>query len=466
MLHAKKAQSTAFILTHAATAQGEAAKESDLRGLVAGEQHSLQMPICVIAKKRMEDAKSKDELDHELLVSIKRASLRKSMSQVLSATGSVVEASLRDTAKGLLSVPPEQLEEYVYERGHMEGVSELHVVERIITSQIGKRLQNFFGTDQRAQESASRLRKLRGVKIGRASGAPHPTLVQYRQDEVFESAELINNSYAPISCGDVFAVDRHEKDLKKVSAMFVVLAQSCDIALRPTKQFRNKETAVLVPLVKMKEQEDPNGLGVIPCDLMGAKWRCDFDRATHVSVPVLDLASFRTDGRVRLDEAQAMPTDLVPSHERICEERIRNPNKVIAGKIPTDNQGCAQHPSLQLTFDYENEFSHFYIGRLKEAKPANGAADIPQLPKRVTWRLQRIGRICAPYSIGFLEEYLRDMGRRAFDRDFVATPETREAGKAAVNPDPIPAEPATILSKKAGAKNELRVSEASELTKK
>lgn len=453
LLHASGTQSTAFILTHATTAQNEASQEASLRSSLAAENGLLQMPICVIAKKRMEDAKSKEELDHELLVSIKRASLRKSMSQVVSAADTVIKDAFRDTAEGLLNVPPEQLEEYVYERGYMEGVSELHVVERILTSQIGQKLQNFFGNDKRAQESASRLRKLRGINIKRASEAPDPRLVQYRHDEVFEAEDLINRSYAPISCGDVFAVDKHEKDLKNISAMFVVLAQPCDIALRPKDRFRAKETAVLVPLVKLKAKDDAGGPGVLPCDLNGAKWRCDLDKATLVSVPILDLASFRDDGRVRIDQAQSKPDDLLPSHERIYVPRVESPLKVIAGRFPVDDQGRAAHPSLRLTFGYENEFSHFYTARLKDAKAANGAARIPELPKRVTWGLQRVGRIRPPYSLSFLEEYLRDMGRRAFDRDFIATPES-EAAEAGAKPVPIVAEQA------------MGVSEASEPTKK
>lgn len=419
LLHSKKSQSTAFIFTHAATAEDEAKKEAELRQLVAGEQ-SLYMPICVIAKKRTEN-KSKEQLDQELLVSIKRASLRKSMSEVLSAGVSVVDEAFRKTAEGLLSIPPEQLEEYVYERGHIEGVSELHVVERIVTSQIGKKLQQFFGTDSRALASASRLRKVRAIELGRSNGNPDQTLVQYRYDEVFESAELINSSYSPIACGDVFAVDDHEKDVKKISAMFVLLAQPCDIALRPEKAFRGKENALLVPLKKMDQEDDPNSSGILPCELHGFKWRCNFDNATQANVRILDLASFRTDGRVKFEEGQEKPTDLLPSHERIYDDRVRNPNKILIGQIPVDTQGCAQHPSLQLSFGFENEFSHFYVGRVKEAKPANPSAKIPELFKRVTWRLRRIGRIRAPHSIDFLEEYLRDMGRRAFDRDFVAS---------------------------------------------
>lgn len=444
-LHTSNSQSTAFILTHAATAETEAAKEHELRASIVGEGgNTLLMPVCVIAKKRIEDATSNEQLENELLVSIKRASLRKSMSQVISAAEPVVTEAFRETAAGLLSIPPEQLEEFVYERGYREGVSELHVVERILTSQIAQKLQRLFGTDTNALESASRLRRLRGIRIGGPSAAPDPQLARYRLDEVWESAELINGSYSPISCGDVFAVDRHEKDVKGISAMFVVLAQPCDIALRPKERLRTRETAVFVPLVKLKPKDAIDGPGVLPCDLQDAKWRCDFDKATLVSVPILDLASFRKDGRVRFDEAQDMPADLLPSHERAYKVRVGNPSKVIAGKIHVDGQGCAMHPSLQLTFGFENEFSHFYVGRLKDPKAAHPVAKIPALPKRVTWRLQRVGHIRPPHSISFLEEYLREMGRRAFDIDFMSAPDSAESAVTALEPVIAKKDPAVV----------------------
>ena len=111
----------AFILTHEADKKGEVQKEAELLGLMETDE-ALQIPICVVAKERLLTPDEDGDVAEDLMIAVKRAALRKSFSAVVYSAKDVVAAAFDVAAKALLSVPPEQLEEYVFERGYKEGV--------------------------------------------------------------------------------------------------------------------------------------------------------------------------------------------------------------------------------------------------------------------------------------------------------------------------------------------------------
>jgi hypothetical protein len=173
----------AFILTHEADKKGEVQKEAELLGLMETDE-ALQIPICVVAKERLLTPDEDGDVAEDLMIAVKRAALRKSLSAVVYSAKDVVAAAFDVAAKALLSVPPEQLEEYVFERGYKEGVSELHVVERILTSQIAQKLRTFFGTNDAVLTGAQRLRELRGITLASAVIEADPRLAEFRLAEV------------------------------------------------------------------------------------------------------------------------------------------------------------------------------------------------------------------------------------------------------------------------------------------
>jgi hypothetical protein len=416
LLWQQKSRGTAFILTHEAEVSAEAAKESELRGILIQEDPSqLGIPVCVISKQRILDEEDDDALQNALKVSIKRAGLRRSLSDVVSRTANVVQDSFHVAANLLLSIPPEQLEAYVFERGYKEGVSELHVVERILSSHISQDLRMFFGTDKVALTGVKRLRSLRSIDLKAMDAGPDKTLSVFRLAEVWEPSELINQSLAPISCGDVFEADPLELAATAMSKRFMVLAQLCDVAIRPNTD-RGVANAVFVPLIKASHSDKVDAKKPkLPCEIDGHHWACDFRSATQVRLNILDLASFRTDGRVRVDQGHAPSGDLFPAQIRVYNKRTSESTKVLQRDTLVDAA-----PDLNLTFDSKGMFSQFYGPSLRTAKRKSKDGEAPALPKRVTWNLRRCGRVRVPYSVALLNQYVSVMSRQAFDLDFIA----------------------------------------------
>ena len=384
----------------------------------------------------MFDFENAEALNTALLTAIKRSGLRRSLFEVIDRVRGTITLSFQNAAEKLLSIPPEQLEAFVFERGYKEGVSELHVVERIITAQLGQDMRMFFGTDEAALRSIYRLRDLRDIPLRMNGVVPDENLARFRKAEIWEAEELINRSYSPIACGDVFEYDVGEKDTAANPRRFVVLAQPCDIALRPDGK-RAHDMAFFAQLKRGEGGQAKAKIYPLPFKLDGEQWVCSFHDVTVVRLSVLDLASFRADGRVRVDDGHSAPHGLLASQHKIYVRRTKPATKVLAAAIPVKGGGLLTD-GLQLCVSQDSPFKKVFCPTfepIRNPKPENDPSDNL---KRVTWRLRRCGRIRHPYVAALLDQYLDVIGRHAFDLDFmdvdIVNPAENESSTAT---DPI-----------------------------
>ncbi|GAA0317972.1 hypothetical protein GCM10009087_30450 [Sphingomonas oligophenolica] len=416
----EKSSGTAFILTHETDISGEAKSESELRSQLT-DLGGLGVPLCVIAKERLYDnPEDADAMAEALRVGVKRAGLRKSVHDVLHEAQKTLHQAIDDAANNLLSVPPEQLESHVFERGYKEGVSELHVVERAITAHLGKSAREFFGTDEKVLDNAKRLRALRGITLKPINMSPDVHLTAFREAEVWESDELLNRALTPIACGDVFEVDSDESATAASKQKFVLLGQPCDISLRPDEKKRAQDTAFLVPLKNKTVEGKPDPKApLLPFTLRGEQWACDFRNASVVKLSILDLASFRPDGRVRVDDGHSAPEHLLAGQQKVYDDRTAQPSVALAAAVKLD-AGTTINMAFQLAFSSADAFRHIHTAVFEPATATRANKQTIKRPKRVTWRLRRCGRIRAPYSAALLDQYTTVMSRHAFDLDYMS----------------------------------------------
>lgn len=413
-----KSKGTAFLLTHSATAGDEAAKETelldDMKTAHIAATSGDSFPLCVVSKQRLETAADRDGIAQALQVAMKRAGLRRSVHEVLQTVKDDVSSAFEAAALKLLEIPPEQLDEFVVERGHHEGVSELHVVERAITAEVSQRLRHIFATSQGVLASTARLRSLRAVSLGSEIPKVHPHLEDFRRMEVWESSELINNSYTPLACGDIFELDDFECGPAQGRKQFVLLGQPCDISVRAAED-RDQEFATFVPLVAKasaaKSGDENAKLRPLQFTLDGEQLFCDFREAASVRLSVLDLAALRGDGRVRFDSDQTDSDSLLAGMRKVIPKRVKAAKKALDDGIVTTD-------SLQLCFRSSSPFSVISRAVVKNNETKTIDATKVKLPKRITWSLKRTGRIRMPYAAALLRDYLSLQGRDAFDVDF------------------------------------------------
>lgn len=415
-----KSQGAAFVLTHETGIASEATIEKALRDDLKEEFGGLGLPVCVIAKERLtEKAGDPEGLAEALRVGVKRAGLRRSLHQVLAGARDRLQTAIDEAAERLLSIPPERLESHVYERGYKEGVSELHVVERAITAHIGQEARGAFG-DAQAQASLRRLRALRAIQLQSGAAGPDDHLASFREAEVWEAEDLLNRALTPIACGDVFELDPDEPATKASKQKFILLGQPCDISLRPEGSPRAQDTAFLIPLkVKALGSAENPKVPLLPFTLRGEQWACDFRNGSVARLSILDLASFRTDGRVRVDNGQAAPTALLVGQQKVYDERTNPASSALAD--PKLRPAAGQIAiNLQLTFATTEMFKHIHSPVFEEASKQKAHGVTTERPKRATWRLRRCGRVRMPYAAALLDLYTSVMSRHAFDLDFMS----------------------------------------------
>lgn len=468
-LHRLGSKGTAFILTHEATEEDEAGMEKRLLDSLEAED-AKAVALCVVSKHRIAGDSETEAVEEALRVAIKRAGLRRSVHEVLARAREEVSVSFSQAASSLLRIAPEQLDSHVVDQAYREGVSELHVIERALTGFISQQIRKMFGTDDAVLKASERLRDLREIPLVATGSVAGPELAAFSKAEAWESDSLINAALTPIACGDVFQVDTTEPTAKSAKPRrFVLLGQPCDIALRPGGT-RDGAVATFVEVI----ETDVKSVGkekeyTLPVTMDGKYQVCDFRSSATVLLSILDLASFRKDGRISYEEGQERPNGLLPGLKSIYATRTQQYGALIAaGKASAEaarefkaaqkaaakaakeagqavqtaskpkaeaSDGTAFQRELMLAFAAPEEFKYVEAGIFEEAvKIKENKVVVLDRPARVTWRLRRVGRIRSPYADALLDRMVGVINRRAFDLDFMKsraqTPATNESAPA------------------------------------
>ena len=435
-LHSAGSKATALLLTHYATKSNEAEKELELRNVLSPEGPLDVSPVCVIAKERLypvgEAASTVEDRDsvvaQALRIAIKRAGLRRNVHEVLVRVQSHIEKAFMSASNDLLEVPPEQLDEYAIGRAYAEGVSELHVVERALTASMSESFRQLFSVDAATRENERRLRSLRSVPLDIDATIHHQKLETFRKLEVWESEDLVNKGCSPLACGDVFEMDAQGG---ASAHRFILLAQPCDVTLRPNGD-REAEAAFLVLLKPLPTIDTPSNQKQIrlPFLLDGKQWVCELRKTTSIRLDLLDLVSYRPDGRLLYEYGQAVPNWLLPGQQASGNSLFNalkaayDARSAVKGTPAKD----VKDSRCQLTLSAKGPFQHIAHGSFVETKAANGAE--LGVTGGFDWNLRRVGRVRMPYASALLGSYLAVIDRDAFDLDYLKPKANRTADAA------------------------------------
>ncbi|MCW4463112.1 hypothetical protein OK349_15465 [Sphingomonas sp. BT-65] len=432
-LRAANSAGVAFILTHEAAIGGEAVLETQLADAIAGAagaQVALPQPLTVISKGRL--TADGANIEGALSIALKRAGLRRTLHRVLTAASSRASEAYKATAASLLTVEPERLEQFVYERGRVEGVSELSVVERALSAGASKDLRTFFASNAIVLAGMSALRALQSIPLDTRAQDAGPILADLRNSEVWDGSEVINAAFTPLANGDVFCFDNKDPSSPNSPRLFVLLGQPCDIMLRPDGR-RVSDVAMLVPLIEQGDdglpvpdpndphEDDSDKSPELPFRFQSKKFKLDLRRLAYVRLDVLDLACLRPDGCVRVEAGHSPPSGLLAGGKSIYERRTSAADSCLAAPVPiaaAPGQRMPIDDRLLLTMSSNAPWERVRMGVRMEAYVPPPGHHLQALPDRVTWFLRREGRIRAPYSAFLLERALRTLGRRAFDSDY------------------------------------------------
>lgn len=411
----------AFILTHTADINDEWQHEKnwapELQAKLGGAATGSPPVVTLVSKKRIEG--DTEAIEAGFAAGLKRAGLRMVLRDALNAALPHVADAYVDAANTLLSLPPESLKRDVFDRGYIEGISPMHVVERSVSAMVSQRMRRFFANDNVAMAAARRLRAMENIALATGPGAPPAELEDLRLAETWDDEETINRSLSPISSGDVFCEDESEVAKRTDDCRrYVLIGQVCDITIRRNGT-RVGTTAWLVPMTAPSTAALAAGENDKSPDLKfaldGRRWRFNIREAAVVDLETLDLASLREDGRVCVDTDQAKPVDLLDGLSAIYDARTQAARELL-GAAPAP-EGPLDHRFI-LTSNPSKHFKSVGAGRYKPSNPVDKGRQLPARPARITWQLRRLGRMRQEHAVAVLDALLRQIGRPAYDLDF------------------------------------------------
>ena len=164
-LYSRDQLETVFVLTHETEAATEAIKEAEIADQL-GEELAAKPAPCVISKQRI-SVNNEAELSAGIQVALKRASLRTEIYRVGQAAEEQAASAISAARRRMCTIPPEELDSSFVERAIKEGVSDLHMIERIYSAQVANRMRNMFVQNDVVKTAVSRIRRVRNVAISR-----------------------------------------------------------------------------------------------------------------------------------------------------------------------------------------------------------------------------------------------------------------------------------------------------------
>ena len=140
----------------------------------------------------------------------------------------------------------------IYENSLKEGALNWMCFARILLLQQRVATQKGYFTDKQLMPELVRLRVLRSMTelAKEQDKAPlQGKLQQWKKEEVFDLAEIVNKLHSPLSCGDIF-------ELVGTGKKFVLLAQPCDLMTRGDNGMRRAKEGIFVVLQEIKPRID------------------------------------------------------------------------------------------------------------------------------------------------------------------------------------------------------------------
>ncbi|MGN6556290.1 MAG: hypothetical protein ACTHLW_21470 [Verrucomicrobiota bacterium] len=313
--------------------------------------------------------------------------------KVAERIGEIMKGAISSTVDSLVGHSVYDLDRAIYENSLKEGASELDVLARILLLQQRMATQKGYFEDEQVMRDLVRLRALRSMTELAREHEKMPfqgKLQQWKKEEVFDPAEIVNRLHSPLSCGDVF-------EMTGTSKKFVMLAQPCDLMTRGDNGMRRAKEGIFVALQETKPRIDEKAryYEIQNMAEAGGSWFIDFQMSASVSLNILELAVFNQNGLVQIAKDQVAADFILPGWKLRFDKALKKVASVGPKEIPKSLASLSLSENLQNCFGkWEND------------------------SKTWAFKYQRIGRLRSPYAEAILGSFAAYHTRAAFDHDF------------------------------------------------
>jgi hypothetical protein len=320
--------------------------------------------------------------------------------RVANKIGETMKGSINSTIDQLVNHSVYDIDQAIYANSLEEGASEFDVIARILLLEQRVASQKLSLSDRELIPQLGQLRSLRAMTPLAKSTTDEKSLKmlhKWKREEVFDEGEVVNKNFSSLSCGDVFQI----RDSKK---RFVLLVQPCEVAIRGESGERKAKEGIFVricekrPKPRKKEQNDSGRFYELEhIDGDGGSWLLDFLESSCVSLNVLELATFNSEGNVEINKDQRGQEFWMPGWKHRFQDSLNS----IRAADPSKNAIPKRFAALSLNENLAGREGYWFADK-----------------KAWGFRFQRIGRIRPPYCEAILGSFAAYHTRAAFDHDF------------------------------------------------
>lgn len=303
---------------------------------------------------------------------------------------------MQQAAEATRGLPPRVLEDLVYRSSYVEGAWEGGTLARVAGLLLTEATRDRELGDNQLAEVVTKARRLARSVDDAAPESPTEAGRLHRIEN-YAPQEWINQLRLPIANGDLFRLDGADEP-----RFFVLVAQPCDLVLRPAGK-RDVDDARLLPIVQRKHDgkvlEHP--LPAVPPEPLPDACVAMLKQGFHVSMDALDLCWFNEGGQAVIEDVETIDKD------QLLTEGM------------TLRRAFLRHEARRLVdhLDVLSKRSERELGFAMEQQ-AQGTVPLSYdtaTPMRLAYPLTRIGRLSPHQAEALLVRYAAAQARAAFD---------------------------------------------------
>lgn len=329
-----------------------------------------------------------------------------------------------DAAKNRLErLTPWDFERIVLESSEEEGAWEVDTLLRLMgIIERKERRRQAHASRSALDEAVGVIRALRqtAVEIVPASTGD---VRELRREELYLAVTDVNDLRLPLELGDIF-----EREGTRMA--YMLLAPACDLVLRSD----GRRTLSAAPLVPIKSASDSaRDRKAARADLYpeipyyqpdddDAYWHLDLLRPTTIDLDVLDLATYRRDGRCCFHGAPAQPDGLFAP--QVARQQHVTARFTKLAEARSGLEKALGNKDADLSKEVRDR-----LRRLVASGFSFGALSIVAFPEAgaLAFGLRRAGRLLEPQASALLGAYHALQTRAAFEHDFARLDGTGES---------------------------------------
>ncbi|XJR89518.1 hypothetical protein ACH34E_01535 [Elizabethkingia anophelis] len=376
---------------------------------------------------------------------IKNLLLLPYIEQLKTESLAVLEDSNKKAGVRIKKMTPKTFNQIIQKSSLNEGIWEISTLFRlygILSKEENYNMISDSAVRQNFNDSIKKIREIDLKDTGYNLTIPNPQLIELRNSELYLSGDIINKLHLPLTNGDIFEIKGKE---------YILLVQPCNLALRAKdencgKRDYNYDTAMLIPLKWIPKDK----LNITTEEIKIAESSDKFYVAYFpgfqiVSLNILDLAVFNTDGKTSINfNDSELINDVIhfpwlKRYQYIYKALLSYETKIIEFKTIKDSitkslnkkRGTLQNAEGDEKINLKAEISLLQDHLNKTEK---NIFDIPDLTKLgikcpglyneqervLDMGIKRVKHYKSPYSDDLLQKFMLYLSRNAFEHDFAS----------------------------------------------